>query len=74
MIQLMEDCKGSFEVTETCSNFEEVCHTQYGQKILQEFNAFCKNLSRLGLDIVATLIFFYKKGVYKKPRLRLVQN
>ena len=53
MIQLMEDCKGSFEVTETCSNFEEAWQTQYGQKILQEFNAFCKNLSRLGLDIVA---------------------
>ena len=31
-------------------------------------------ISSSGFVCLSTLFFFYKKGVYKKPRLRMVQN
>ena len=47
MIQLRDESKVSFVVSDTYSNFEEGWQTLYGEKILQEFSTLCKDLVSL---------------------------
>ena len=55
LLKLKEECKTSFVSSDVCQNFEEAWQTSYGDKILSEFCARCKELVALHRNFRARL-------------------